>query len=229
MRTSPTLSNRFEISWPRPAAEARTRPAKRAFDFIAAALGLLVLAPLFAIVAALIKGHDGGPVFFRQTRIGRFGEPFRIWKFRTMAVDAGMRGGSLTIGRDPRVTRPGSWLRQTKLDELPQLINVLRGEMSLVGPRPEVPRYVELYDEEARRVLDLMPGITDPASIAFRDESSLLGEAADPEAFYVSRIMPAKIRLNLDYARRANLWTDVVVILQTLFPWIAGPAPPPEP
>ncbi len=191
-------------------------PAKRLFDLAAAGTGLLVLAPLLAAIGLLILVEDGRPVFFRQERVGRDGRPFRIWKFRTMVRDAERRGTAITVGRDPRITRIGHWLRRFKLDELPQLWNVVRGEMSLVGPRPEVPRYVSLYTPEQRRVLALVPGITDPASIAYRDEAALLAESDDPERLYVERIMPDKIRINLDYAARRSLWSDLRVILETL-------------
>lgn len=138
-------------------------------------------------------------------------------KFRTMIVDAERMGKQLTVGRDPRITRVGYWLRKTKLDELPQLINVIRGEMSLVGPRPEVPRYVAAYDAEQRKVLDLRPGITDPASITYYDESDLLAGAPDPEMMYLAEVMPEKIRINLEYARRANILSDLGIILRTIF------------
>ena len=194
-----------------------TGRAKRALDLLGASAGLLLLlAPAALAVALAVKLDDGGPVFFRQARIGRHGVPFRIWKFRTMVVDAGRRGGPLTVGRDPRVTRVGRVLRRTKLDELPQLLNVLAGGMSLVGPRPELPEYVRLYTPGQRRVLDLMPGMTDPASIAFRHEADLLARAADPERFYVERIMPEKIRLNLAHAARGGgVPSDLRVILAT--------------
>jgi len=189
---------------------------KRLFDVVASAIGLLVLWPVFLVIAALIKLEDGGPVFYRQERIGYKGRPFKIWKFRTMVVNADKLGKPLTVGRDPRITRVGYWLRKFKLDELPQLLNVLLGEMSLVGPRPEVPQYVALYTPEQRRVLDLVPGITDPASIKFANEAELLAEASDPEKFYIEHIMPTKIRLNMEYASHATLWSDILVILKTL-------------
>ncbi len=189
---------------------------KRALDVVAAALGLLLLGPLFLVVAVAIALDDGGPVFFRQERVGRGGELFRVWKFRTMRVDAERMGGQLTVGHDPRITRVGRWIRGAKLDELPQLLNVLRGEMSLVGPRPEVPRYVALYSPEQRAVLDELPGITDPASLRYYDESVVLADAVDPEGLYVSHVMPEKIRLNLEYAARATLLTDLVIVLSTL-------------
>jgi lipopolysaccharide/colanic/teichoic acid biosynthesis glycosyltransferase len=189
---------------------------KRLFDIVASAIGLLVLWPVFLVIAVLIKLEDGGPVFYRQERIGYKGRPFKIWKFRTMVVNADKLGKPLTVGRDPRITRVGYWLRKFKLDELPQLLNVLLGEMSLVGPRPEVPQYVALYTPEQRKVLDLVPGITDPASIKFANEAELLAEASNPEKFYIEHIMPTKIRLNMEYASHATLWSDILVILKTL-------------
>jgi lipopolysaccharide/colanic/teichoic acid biosynthesis glycosyltransferase len=189
---------------------------KRLFDLCWTLPGLLVLWPAFLVIAMLIKLDDGGAVFFRQVRVGRDGRLFRVWKFRTMIANAEQRGGPLTVGEDPRTTRIGRWLRRSKLDELPQLFNVLAGEMSLVGPRPEVPRYVALYSPDQRRVLDLVPGITDPASIVYRHESDLLARAPDPERHYIAVIMPEKIRINLAYAARATWWTDLVVVLDTL-------------
>jgi lipopolysaccharide/colanic/teichoic acid biosynthesis glycosyltransferase len=190
--------------------------AKRALDVVGASLGLLALAPLFALVAALIKLQDGGPVFFRQVRVGRYGRHFRIWKFRTMVMDAERRGGTLTVGDDPRITRLGHVLRTSRIDELPQLLNVLAGEMSLIGPRPEVPKYADLYGPFERNVLVLTPGMTDPASIKYRHESTVLGQMDDPEAFYVNAVMPDKIRLNLEYAARATIWSDLLVIGRTI-------------
>jgi len=189
---------------------------KRTLDVGAAALGLVLLGPLFLVIALAIAIEDGGPVFFRQQRVGRGGELFRVWKFRTMRVDAERTGGQLTVGHDPRITRVGRWLRGGKLDELPQLVNVLRGEMSFVGPRPEVPRYVALYSPEQRAVLDELPGITDPASLRYYDESVVLANATDPEGLYVSQVMPEKIRLNLEYAARATPMTDLFIVLSTL-------------
>ncbi|MBX6365251.1 MAG: sugar transferase [Gemmatimonadetes bacterium] len=190
--------------------------AKRAFDLVAALAGLLVLWPLFLLVALAIKLDDGGSVFFRQTRVGWHGRPFRLWKFRTMVPDAERRGGQLTVGRDPRITRVGYWLRRWKLDELPQLLNVVAGEMSLVGPRPEVPRYVARYTEAQRRVLEVRPGITDPAAIEYCDESELLARADDPERLYVEELLPRKLQMNLQYAREATVWRDVGMVLRTL-------------
>lgn len=190
--------------------------AKRAFDLFWSILGLALLSPLLALVALAVKLEDGGPVFFRQVRIGRGGHPFRIWKFRTMVVDAERQGRAITVGRDPRITRTGGYLRRTKLDEIPQLLNVLAGEMSLVGPRPEVPRYVELYSDPQRAILALRPGITDLASIKYRNESDLLAQAENPDETYVQVLLPDKIRINLAYASRAGLWSDFLVILATL-------------
>jgi lipopolysaccharide/colanic/teichoic acid biosynthesis glycosyltransferase len=189
---------------------------KRLFDIAASTVGLLVLWLAFLVIAVLIKLEDGGPVFYRQERIGYKGKPFKIWKFRTMVVNADKLGKPLTVGRDPRITRVGYWLRKFKLDELPQLLNVLLGEMSLVGPRPEVPQYVALYTPEQRKVLDLVPGITDHASIKFANEAELLAETSNPEKFYIEHIMPTKIRLNMEYASHATLWSDILVILKTL-------------
>ena len=207
------------------ARERRAGPAfaeasvmKRVFDLSCSVLGLLLLALPFAVVAVLIKLGDGGPILFRQERVGYEGRSFRMLKFRTMRPQAASEGPRLTVGADPRITGVGRFLRRYKLDELPQLINVLRGEMSLVGPRPEVPEYVALYDAEQRAVLALMPGITDPASIHYRNESELLGGSDDPQRLYVEQIMPDKIRMNLAYARKATLLSDVGVILATLVP-----------
>lgn len=189
---------------------------KRLMDLLGAGVGLLLLWPFFLAVALAIKLDDRGPVFFRQERVGRFGRRFRIWKFRTMVMDAEKRGAQVTVGRDPRITRVGHTLRRFKLDEFPQLINVLVGEMSLVGPRPEVPRYVAEYSPEQRVVLELRPGITDPASISFRDEAALLAEKEDPEKAYLEEVMPEKIRINLAYAARASVITDFAMVLKTL-------------
>ncbi len=187
---------------------------KRLFDIAAAGLGLLLLWPVLLAAAVWVKLDSPGPVLFRQTRIGRFGVPFTIHKFRTMRVAP---GAAITVGADPRITRAGHWLRQTKLDELPQLWDVLRGAMSLVGPRPELPKYVELYPADLReRVLSVRPGITDPASLAFSHEAELLAAAADPEREYREVILPAKLRLSADYAARANLATDLRLIVATL-------------
>ena len=190
---------------------------KRLFDLLGAAVALLLLSPLLLVLAVLIKLDTPGPVFFRQERVGRFGQPFRIHKFRTMVVDAPQRGLALTVGADPRITRSGNWLRRTRLDELPQLIDVLAGHMSLVGPRPEVPRYVQHYPPALReRALAVRPGITDPSSLDFLDEGELLAAAADPEREYIDRILPRKLQAAADYAARATLWTDLRVIARTV-------------
>lgn len=189
---------------------------KRVFDLFWTCLGLMILWPLFLVVAVIIKLRDRGPIFFRQKRVGRRGKVFGMWKFRTMVVNAEQLGKQLTIGQDPRITSIGRWLRKSKLDELPQLFNVLAGDMSLVGPRPEVPRYVDLYTTEQRQVLEITPGITDPASIRFRSENDLLAKAEDPEATYIEKIMPEKIRLNLEYAQRSSVPRDFLIVLQTL-------------
>ncbi len=191
--------------------------AKRLFDIVCAGIGLLLLSPLLLAVAVWVKLDSRGPVMFRQERVGRFGRPFRIHKFRTMRVDAPKLGPQITIGDDARITRSGRWLRATKIDELPQLWDVLRGAMSLVGPRPEVPRYVAMYPAALREVvLSVRPGITDPASLSFRNESELLAKAADPEREYVEVVMPMKLGLAADYVRNASLMGDIRLILATL-------------
>ncbi len=189
---------------------------KRMFDIAFSLLGVLLLSPLLLLIGGLIIVLEGRPVFFRQERVGRCGKLFKIWKFRSMTPDAEKRGAQITATGDARITRIGAWLRKTKLDELPQLFNVLKGEMSFVGPRPEVPRYVAKYNDEQKRVLEFTPGITDPASCRFRHENDLLAEAQDAEALYVGEIMPEKIRLNLAYADRRNLWTDACCVLNTV-------------
>lgn len=189
---------------------------KRLFDIGFTVIGILLLMPLFLLIGTIILFADGTPVLYRQVRVGYQGRQFQIYKFRTMVRDADRLGKQLTVGRDERITRIGYWLRKYKLDELPQLINVIAGEMSLVGPRPEVLRYVSMYTLEQRKVLDLMPGITDPASIAFRDEAELLAQGEDPEKAYIESVMPEKIRLNLAYAANADVFNDLKVILGTL-------------
>lgn len=189
--------------------------AKRFFDLLLVIPGLIVLSPLLLLIAVCVKLDSRGPIFFRQTRTGYKGKPFSILKFRSMVVDAEKQGLQITASGDRRITRVGKILRKTKLDELPQLFNVLVGEMSLVGPRPEVPRYTQLYTPEQAQVLDFLPGITDPASIAFRHEESILAAASNPDDAYVNEIMPEKIRINLEYQNRANVFTDAFVILKT--------------
>lgn len=190
---------------------------KRGFDLFFTSLGLFLLFPLFLVIAVAIRFDSAGPVFFRQVRVGRSGRPFRIFKFRTMCTDAEARGPRITVGEDPRITRTGRFLRKFKLDELPQLFNVLKGEMSLVGPRPEVPRYVELYPEEIRTmVLSIRPGITDFASILYKDESAVLARAVDPEAAYVNVILPEKLKHYVRYVSERTLWLDIKIVLLTL-------------
>ena len=191
---------------------------KRVFDLLLAAAGLLLLWPVLLLIAAWIKLDSPGPVFFRQERVGRHGRPFRIHKFRTMATQrGGTAGPQLTVGADARITRAGAVLRRYKLDELAQLLDVLQGSMSLVGPRPEVPRYVALYPAELReKVLSVRPGITDFASIEYRDENALLARAADPEREYVEVVLPAKLQFAARYVDEASLGLDVRLILRTL-------------
>lgn len=190
--------------------------SKRLFDIVGALAGLLLLAPLFALVALRIRLDSPGPVFFRQQRVGRHGKLFAIYKFRTMAAQPDT-SAQLTVGRDARVTRAGRFLRDYKLDELPQLINVLLGEMSLVGPRPEVPRYVACYPPEVRAiVLSVAPGITDWASILYREESAILGRSADPERAYLETILPTKLEYNVQYVRERSFATDLRIIFSTL-------------
>jgi len=191
-------------------------------DLTLAGLGVVVLSPLLAAVAASVALDSPGPVFFRQVRVGRGFRPFRIIKFRTMVEDAARRGGPLSIGADPRVTRVGRGLRRLKLDELPQLFNVLAGDMSLVGPRPEVPEYVERYRADYADILTVRPGMTDLASLKYRDESALLAAAADPGAEYVRVILPDKIRLAREYVRRSSVLFDLSLILRTLGAVVGG-------
>lgn len=205
---------------------------KRLLDLLAAGLGLLLLALPMVAIALAVRLDSPGPVFFRQLRVGRHGRLFRIHKFRTMVADAERRGPGITVGEDARITRVGAWLRRHKLDELPQLIDVLRGRMSLVGPRPELPRYVAHYGRllgaaDAARLLALRPGLTDPASLAFRDEAALLAGDADPERLYVEELLPRKLALALAYAERASLRTDLGLILQTLAALLGASAPRP--
>jgi lipopolysaccharide/colanic/teichoic acid biosynthesis glycosyltransferase len=189
---------------------------KRLIDILASSLGIVLLAPVWIVAASLVKLTSRGPVFFRQERIGRGFRPFRIYKFRSMVQDAHEQGSQVTFGADPRITTVGRFLRATKIDELPQLFNVLVGDMSLVGPRPEVPKYVEMFREDYAEVLRVRPGITDPASIKYRNEADILGRAADPEKEYVERVLPEKIRLGKEYVKNSSLWLDFITILRTL-------------
>jgi lipopolysaccharide/colanic/teichoic acid biosynthesis glycosyltransferase len=188
---------------------------KRLFDFCVALLALIALSPVMLAVALWIKLDSPGPVFFRQERVGQHGRLFLIHKFRSMRADAS--GLPLTVGADQRITHAGAWLRRKRLDELPQLIDVLQGRMSLVGPRPEVPRYVAHYPAHLRQqALSVRPGITDPASLEFIDEARLLARAADPERAYIEQVLPVKIQHAVDYAQQASLATDVAVLWRTV-------------
>jgi lipopolysaccharide/colanic/teichoic acid biosynthesis glycosyltransferase len=189
---------------------------KRAFDLILSTFGLVLLAAPLAALALLVKLGTPGPVFYRGARVGWREKPFRIFKFRTMVVDAEKLGGASTPGDDPRVTVVGRFLRKYKLDELPQLFNVIRGEMSLVGPRPQVPWAVALYTQEERAVLQVRPGITDYASVRFRDEGEILRGSMDPDKDYFEKIHPEKMRLSLEYVRRQSLWLDCQILAMTL-------------
>ena len=191
---------------------------KRVFDLSAAILGLLVLSPLFLVAALAIKLDSRGPVFFRQRRVGRHGVEFRIFKFRSMTVGQDAAAPGITALGDARITRVGGFLRRYKIDELPQLLNVVGGDMSFVGPRPELPKYVAMYPAETRDiVLSVRPGITDYAAIEFRNESALLADAKDPERVYVDRIMPRKLELYVQYVSDQSLWLDLRLIVKTLF------------
>lgn len=190
---------------------------KRLFDIVASGLGLIVLSPLFIILAIWIKLDSKGPVFYRQVRVGYKNKDFRIFKFRSMRVGAD-KGSLVTIGgHDPRVTRSGYFIRKFKFDELPQLINVFLGDMSLVGPRPEVRHYVDYWTSEQMHVLDVRPGITDPASIKFRNENELMEKAEDPENYYIEVIMQEKIKLYLEYVDKHSFFYDLGLIFKTFF------------
>lgn len=190
--------------------------SKRLFDLMAATIGLLLLAPLFVIIAVWVRCDSPGPALFRQQRVGRNGSLFLIYKFRTMYL-SNRDDAQLTVGRDPRITCAGHFLRAYKIDELPQLLNVLQGSMSLVGPRPEVARYVACYPEAARReVLSVAPGMTDWASIKYRQENAMLGQANDPEQVYLDEVLPIKLAFCQRYVRERNFWMDLHIIVATL-------------
>jgi lipopolysaccharide/colanic/teichoic acid biosynthesis glycosyltransferase len=189
---------------------------KRLFDIVFSVLGIIVLSPFFVIFWLAVKLESKGPSFFMQTRVGKKNNDFKLYKFRSMYLDAEARG-QLTVGmRDPRITKVGYWLRKYKLDELPQLLNVLKGDMSLVGPRPEVRKYVTMYTSEQMKVLDVRPGITDYASILFINENELLANAKNPEEYYINFIMPKKLEMNLDYINSKQYFKDIVLIFKTL-------------
>ncbi len=190
--------------------------SKRAVDFFSALLGLVLLAPVLLVLMLLIRLESSGAPIYRQRRVGLNGREFYLYKLRSMVTEADRSGGLLTVGADTRITRLGRILRAAKLDELPQLWNVVRGEMSLVGPRPEVATYVNLYTDDQRQVLAVRPGVTDPASFFFFDESAILGRVEDPQRYYIERLMPEKIRINLEYARQASLLTDLAMIFATV-------------
>lgn len=195
---------------------------KRLFDFVASSIGLLILFPFFILIALLIKVDSPGPVFYLQERVGKDNILFKLFKFRTMRVGSD-KAAAITIGaRDSRITRIGFWLRKFKLDELPQLINVWKGEMSLVGPRPELKKFVDLYSANQLRVIAVKPGITDYASIQFKNENELLEGKADPIDFYIREIMPVKLELNLKYIQRQSFWLDIKIIFQTIFSIFRG-------
>ena len=195
---------------------------KRAMDIVISGGALIVLWPVLFIVALAIKIDDPGPVFYRQVRVGRGGKEFRIFKVRTMVVDADKKGLAITVGKDNRITRMGAFLRKTKLDELAQLLNVFFGDMSFVGPRPEVPKYVNMYTPYQRQVLLVRPGITDYASIAYRNENDMLAGAEDPEKMYIDVIMPDKIELNMKYLREISPLADLRLIFGTIWAVVKG-------
>src|SRR3989338_1104647 len=186
--------------------------AKRIFDILFSVVGLIFFSPFLFIISILIKLEDGRPVFYRGLRVGRYRKPFRIFKFRTMVVNAEKVGGSSTADDDPRITRIGKFLRKYKLDEVPQLINVLKGEMSFVGPRPQVQWAVELYNERERKLLTVRPGITDYASIKFKNEAEILKGSNDPDKDYLEKIAPEKLKLSLEYVENMSLWSDIKII-----------------
>lgn len=193
---------------------SRHERMKRILDIVGAAIGCLLF-PLFLVIALAIKLDDGGPIFYRAVRVGQNGRLFQLYKFRTMRVNADREGPRVTTRGDTRITRMGRWLRRTKIDELPQLLNVFANDMSLVGPRPEDPRYVALYTPEQRRILSVKPGITSPASLAYRNEEQLLC-GTDWEKTYCEEVMPAKLAIEIDYITRRTLWTDIRLIMQSM-------------
>lgn len=191
--------------------------AKRLFDLFFVVPGVLLLSPVFLIIALLIKKDSSGEILFKQQRVGLNGKPFKVLKFRTMVVDAEKQGAKVTTGNDPRITQTGQWLRKYKIDELPQLINVLKGEMSLVGPRPEVPEYIAFYtDEQKRTVLSVLPGITDLASIEFRNENELLANSENPVKDYREKVLPIKLKYYIQYVKERSLWMDFKLIIKTI-------------
>ena len=189
---------------------------KRSFDIFFSFFGLIILSPLFLLIFVMVKTDSRGPVIYKQTRVGKNGKDFAVLKFRSMKQDSDSKGLLTVGGKDPRITKTGYFIRKYKLDELPQLINVLKGDMSFVGPRPEVRKYVLLYDEVQKKVLDVNPGITDVASIKYRNENEMLEGSDDPESFYIKEIMPVKLKMNLEYINDRSFFKDIKVILNTL-------------
>ncbi len=189
---------------------------KRLFDIVVSFLILLILSPVMLVLAIAIKLDSKGPVFYRQSRVGRYNKDFKIFKFRTMVQDADKKGLAITLNEDPRITRVGRLIRKCRLDEVSQLLNVLGGSMSFVGPRPEVRRYVEAYSPEGMATLLVRPGVTAPSSIVFKDEDKILNSGGDPEQIYVEQILPEKTRLNLEYVARLSFWKDIKIMFQTL-------------
>jgi lipopolysaccharide/colanic/teichoic acid biosynthesis glycosyltransferase len=190
---------------------------KRIFDIFISLFALIILFPIFILLSVAIVIESKGGVFYRQIRIGKNGREFQLIKFRSMFIDADKKGLLTVGGRDNRITKVGYFIRKYKLDELPQLLNVLRGDMSLVGPRPEVKKYVDLYTPSQRKVLSVRPGITDPASLKFRNENDLLAKADNPEEFYIKKIMPEKLNISIDYIQKQNFFSDLKVIFNTFF------------
>lgn len=195
---------------------------KRLFDIVCSGCGLIILSPLFLIIAIWVKLDSPGPVFYKQVRVGRGNKDFKLYKFRSMRVGSDKKGLITVGGRDPRVTRSGYYIRKYKLDEFPQLINVFIGDMSLVGPRPEVRKYVDLYTPEQMHVLDVRPGITDMASICYRNENEMLAKAEDPESYYRDVIMQDKLRINLDYVANHSFFGDLGLIFKTFWSVLKG-------
>jgi lipopolysaccharide/colanic/teichoic acid biosynthesis glycosyltransferase len=189
---------------------------KRGFDIVASVIGLFCFSPLLLLFAVLIKLDSAGPVFFKQERIGKGFRPFLIYKFRTMVKNAPQIGSPISFGNDSRITRVGWLLRKSKLDELPQLLNILKGDMSFVGPRPEVPYYVDLFRRDYEQILKVRPGLTDLASLKYSDEASILGQSDNPEAEYLGRLLPDKIQLAKQYIRRSSILFDIRLIFETV-------------
>lgn len=190
---------------------------KRLFDIVVSALMLVILSPILLVTAAAVKLDSKGPVFYRQVRVGRYGKDFRIFKFRTMVQDADKKGLAITVGEDPRITRVGHMIRKCRLDEIAQLLNVLGGTMSFVGPRPEVPKYVDVYEDAYMATLLVRPGVTAPSSIHFRNEDEILAASPDdPEVTYVKKILPTKMALNLEYLDSISVWRDIKIMFQTV-------------